>query len=213
MKNIIATILIIFTCVCSSNHANAKCNRKPDPGEEEHMKALMLRGQGNHAEALQWEMKAYEKGLKRAAYELALTYYGGRGTPKNYSAAIHYFSKYPDQSNSAYMIGIIFREGGNGIQKSIKDAVKWFTYYIEIEENPPYYAPLALAEIYENGELTGTSDMETATKWYKKAKKAACSSEGLKFGRSDCNRISAKVKKLDKKKPFLDRLLSIFSLD
>jgi TPR repeat protein len=213
MKKFIITALtvLIFTYFHDNAHANTGCQQ--GPGAKEHTKALMFKSQGDYAAYLQWQIKASDKGYKHASYELAQAYYEGKGTPKNYSTAIHYFSKYPDLANSAYMIGIIFREGENGVQKSTKDAIKWLTYYTEIKDEPTYYAPLALAEIYENGELTGTPDIETAAKWYKKAKKAACSSKALKFERYGCKRISAKVKELNKKEPFLDRFFSIFSLD
>jgi TPR repeat protein len=210
MKKLI-TALLIFLCLCFSDQAIAGCKCK----KKKLIKKTVTVHQATkkYNSNLDRYLDLSRQGDKQGTYAAANAYYTGEETSINYAYAIPFFSKIPDYYDSSFKIATMFRSGGYGIQKSTKDAVKWFTYYTEIKEEPTYYAPLALAEIYENGELTGTPDIETAKHWYKKAKKAACSSKALEFEKHGCKRISAKVKELNKNAPFLDRLLSIFSLD
>jgi TPR repeat protein len=84
---------------------------------------------GDDAEAAKWLVKAAEKGVAKAQYDLGVMYLLGRGgLAKNQTEAIKWFQKAAEQGNASaqLMVGTHFENGLGGLPKSRADAVRHY---------------------------------------------------------------------------------------
>ena len=112
-------------------------------------------------EAINWLIKAGDKGYPQACIGLGLEYSSGKNVKKDYAEAVKWYKmgllllKGRDLSNNlltsqdlqriaAEGLAMIYQEGGNGVQKDMTEAVKWYRRAAELGSS---YAKNKLKEL------------------------------------------------------------------
>jgi TPR repeat protein len=97
-------------------------------------------------------LASHSKWISSAPFQLAIWSYHGICTPKDWVMALQWFTIALDQPNgdgaSEYYIGSIYQNGGNGIEKDEKVALRW---YLKGAERSSADAQHNVARCYENG--------------------------------------------------------------
>lgn len=124
---------------------------------------------GNRAVSLMED--AVERGSMFANYQLATTYFKGKGINKDLEKALKYAQKIADAGSSSGMnvLGVIYQSGSDSVPKDIESAVK---FYERAAEKGSYYAMKNLATMYKKGEVDGYKDLENYIKWLERAAEA-----------------------------------------
>ena len=90
----------------------------------------MWRTVQNVNEAVRWWKKAAEWGNWNAMSELGICYYNGEGTTKNVNEAVRWWLMAGEGGEESdepeYLLGLCYWNGEGGLQKSYKEAVKWW---------------------------------------------------------------------------------------
>lgn len=107
-----------------------------------------------------------EKGDPQAQFDLGVTYYYGRGVPKDYEKASHWFQKAADQGNAAaqYALGRMYYYG-RGMRQDLGTASTWFQKSADKGYGD---AQFALGVMYQFGKGIDM-DLARAAQWYRKA--------------------------------------------
>ena len=89
---------------------------------------------GDYAKSLALWLPLAEHGHRTAAFNVAVLYEKGLGTPQDYREAARWYEKAADEGDleAAYNVAM-FYETGNGVAKNAEQARKW---YVAIIENP-----------------------------------------------------------------------------
>ena len=108
-----------------------------------------------------------EAGNAPGQFQLGYAYQLGRGTEKDWAAAVKWYELAAAQGDTAAMnnLGAIYRQGGHGVAKDLDVAVSWDL--IRWEKGRSGYSAGNLGDYYYNG-LGVTKDLATARSWYKK---------------------------------------------
>lgn len=123
---------------------------------------------GNYKEAFEWYTKSKEKGFIEAHYELAILYFRGLGTRKDYKNSIAnliLILKYGSTHRHGtvyFLMGKIYQAGGFGIRQ---DIVKALNYYKKSVESGQGVSAAAIGDIYVQN-IGIDQDLEKAFEWY-----------------------------------------------
>jgi TPR repeat protein len=102
--------------------------------------------------AFQWMLRSALKGDTDALNQIGGYYYLGIGTRVDYEQAIGWWKKaslhHDTDGDADYYIGVAYSNGGYGVVKDAKEAVKW---YLKSAEGDNHVAQYHLAKCYENG--------------------------------------------------------------
>ncbi len=101
-------------------------------------------------------------------FGLGLLYFYGIGLDKDYKESLEYFNKvYSNLKDSTiqYLIGLLYLEGGYGIEQDITKAI---TFFSESSDNGNVEALYKLGCIYKDG-IGVDKNYEEATKYFEKA--------------------------------------------
>ncbi|KAI7890300.1 uncharacterized protein EV154DRAFT_590417, partial [Mucor mucedo] len=144
-----------------------------DAANNGHMIAQCIAGKhavihNKYEEAFDWYTKSKEKGFIEAHYELALLYFRGLGTRKDYeksltnlSLILKYGSLYR-HGTVYFLMGKIYQVGGFGIKQDIGNAVK---YYKKSVESGQGVSAAAIGDIYVQN-IGIDQDLKKAFEWY-----------------------------------------------
>lgn len=129
-------------------------------------------------EVMQYRKDA-EKGSATAQFNLGISYYAGKGIPKNEVLAIEWFRKSAEQgyAPAQFNLGAMY-SSGSGTAKDEDQAVEWFR---KSAEQGYEDAQFNLAIHYESGRGL-SKDEETAFDWYFKAAQQGNADAQFKVG-------------------------------
>ncbi|CAB4396319.1 unnamed protein product [Rhizophagus irregularis] len=120
----------------------------------------------NETELFHQNKKAAENGEEVAIYNLATSYYNGKGTEKNLVKAFYWYQKAAENGDkeAQFNLGVCY-ENGEGTEKNLEKAFYW---YQKAAENGYIDVMAYLAGCYCDGEGT-EKNLEKAFYWYQKA--------------------------------------------
>lgn len=120
--------------------------------------------------AVEWYLKAADKGVTAAMHNLGLLYLAGSGVYKDERKALEYFKQAAEKGNFASMRKLAFAYlNGEGVVKDYAEAQKWLLKAAEEDDMSPYAevhkARNALGALYEFG-WGIEKDIVLAYAWY-----------------------------------------------
>lgn len=120
----------------------------------------------DHEKAMQYFLKAAEKGYAPSCNNIGNMYYYGDGVQKDYKKAFEWYYKSAEQNNprAQFNLGFLY-ENGKGIEQSYENAFKWYSKAAEQDDSS---ACSHIANMYYNGRGLKL-DYEKALIWYLKA--------------------------------------------
>ncbi|KAK3824262.1 MAG: hypothetical protein J3R72DRAFT_528789 [Linnemannia gamsii] len=116
--------------------------------------------------AMNWYLKAAQRGLASAQFNIGDMYDNGRGVPKDFTKAMAWFRKAAaqDYAPAQYSIGQLY-QNGQGVVQDFHEAMKWFIKAVDQELT---LALRNIGRLHENGQGV-PQDYSAAMEWYLKA--------------------------------------------
>ena len=123
-------------------------------------------GRKDYEGALEWYLKAAERGHSGSQVTLGLMYESGRGVVRDYSEAFRWYLKAAEQGKRAAQLnlGSMYARGA-GVSVNKTEAATWFQ---KAARQGNAKAQFNLGHMYEFGEGVG-EDFTKAFQWYRKA--------------------------------------------
>ncbi len=139
-------------------------SRVENPEAEYCLGLMYARGQGiakDHAAALSWFLKAYDRGYMRAGYFIGRMYLSGLGTEKDVPKAVKYFESVAKQDARAmYELGIVnFKD--DDMPRDLHKSAEWM---LRAANAGNAEAQFVLGQFYKAGAGV-PKDMDKAVRW------------------------------------------------
>lgn len=118
--------------------------------------------------AFRWYLLAANRGSAVAEVKVGLCFAEGKGVPRDYLSALHWYEKASAKGNDIAMcnIGNYYRIGDSrGVKQDFQEAFSW---YRRAAENGNASAMFYIGKLYEMGRVVSQNYSE-AFKWYNKA--------------------------------------------
>ncbi|EFC37869.1 predicted protein [Naegleria gruberi] len=122
--------------------------------------------EGDYVKAMEWYLKAAEKGHAAAHYNIAGFYHEGMGVKQDYSKAMEWNLKAAEKGDkfALFNIGYMY-SNGEGVKKNYAKAMEW---YLKADEHNSADAQHNIAQFYYYGQGV-QKDNAKAMEWYLKS--------------------------------------------
>ena len=130
------------------------------------LKSIVYHSKNDYLKALEWLVKAAEKGDSDAMYNIGMLYYEGLGVDQNYSLSKDWYLKASENGNVFAMnnIGNQYKEG-LGVAKDYDNAIEWYRKAAKTGNSD---AMENIGDMYSDG-LGVEKDEEKANEYWDKA--------------------------------------------
>ncbi|MFZ4436787.1 MAG: tetratricopeptide repeat protein, partial [Syntrophales bacterium] len=131
--------------------------------------ALFANGQGvtqDYQKAMEWYLKASDKGVASAMTEIGSLYANGQGVKQDKKKAMEWYLKAADKDEAGAMYGIgVLYDSGEGVTQDYQKAMEW---YLKAADKGEAGAMNNIGTLYDKGKGV-KQDSEKAMEWFLKA--------------------------------------------